>query len=201
MNFQSVVRVTGFAGWMATAAAAPDTSAQSGLKAPEKSLAALIEDLADEKFRVRENASREIWKTGESALPGLQAIAAGKDPEQAYRARDLIRKIQLHITPDTDPAVSSLVERYAKASPNEKVALFDQMHKKRAWRQILKLYASETSPELQSRLVRSVDGVAVIAARECLLDDDPDPGVAWLARNAAAARSMSSLALPSAPCQ
>lgn len=173
MNFQSVVRVTGFAGWMATAAAAPDTSAQSGLKAPEKSLAALIEDLADEKFRVRENASREIWKTGESALPGLQAIAAGKDPEQAYRARDLIRKIQLHITPDTDPAVSSLVERYAKASPNEKVALFDQMHKKRAWRQILKLYASETSPELQSRLVRSVDGVAVIAARECLLDDDP----------------------------
>ncbi len=172
MNFPSVVMVTGFVGWMATAVAAPDKSAQS-LKAPEKSLASLIEDLADQKFQVRENASREIWKTGESALPALQEIAAGKDPEQAYRARDLIRKIQFYITPDTDPAVMSLVERYAKASPNEKVALFDQMHKKRAWRQILKLYASETSPDLQSRLLRSVDGVAVIAARECLLDGDP----------------------------
>ena len=172
MNFQSVVTITGLAGWMTIAAAAPETSSQSGLKAPEKSLAALIEDLSDEKFRVRENASREIWKTGESALPALLEIAAGEDPEQAYRARDLIRKIQLHITPETDPAVMSLVERYAKASPNEKMTLFDQMHKKRAWRQLLKLYASETNPELQSRLLRSVDGVAVIAARECLLDDD-----------------------------
>lgn len=188
MKFQSVVTVTGLAAWITVAAAAPDTSAQSGLKIPEKSLAALVEDLSDEKFQIRENASREIWKTGESALPALQEIAAGKDPEQAYRARDLIRKIQLHITPDTDPAVMSLVERYAKASPNEKVALFDQMHKKRAWRQILKLYAGETNPELQSRLLRSVDGVAVIAARECLLDGD-----------AAAAREFLEMAPADAP--
>lgn len=188
MNFRSVVMVTGFGGWMALAAAAPDIPAPSGLKAPEKSLVALIEDLADQKFRVRENASREIWKAGESALPALQEVAAGKDPEQAYRARELIRKIQLHITPDTDPAVALLVERYAKASPNEKVALFDQMHKKRAWRQILKLYASETNPELQSRLLRSVDGVAVIAARECLLNG-----------NAAAAREFLEMAPADAP--
>ena len=163
--------VTGFAGWVAMAAA-PGTSAQSGLEAPGKSLTALIEDLSDEKFRVRENASREIWAIGETALPALQEIASGNDPERAYRARELIRKIQLYITPDTDPAVMSLVERYAKASMNEKITLFDQLHKKRAWRQILKLYASETQPELQSRLQRSVDGVAVIAARECLLDGD-----------------------------
>lgn len=194
MNFPSVVTVTGFAAWMTIAAAAPETSAQSGLKVPEKSLAALIEDLSDEKFRVRENASREIWKTGESALPALQEIAAGNDPEQAYRARDLLRKIQLHITPETDPAVISLVERYAKASPNEKVTLFDQMHKKRAWRQILKLYASETNPELQSRLLRSVDGVAVIAARECLLDDDAVAAREFLEMAPADARGLLALA-------
>ena len=174
MKFQSVAMVGGLAGWMAIAAASPDTTAQSALKVPGKSLAALIQDLSDEKFRVRENASREIWSIGEPALPALQETAAGKDPEQAYRARELIRKIQLHITPDTDPAVLSLVERYAKASPNEKLTLFDQMHKKRAWRQLLKLYASETNPELQSRLQRSVEGVAVVAARECLLDGDAD---------------------------
>ena len=174
MKFQSVAMVGGLAGWMAIAAAAPDTSAQSGLKASGKSLTALIQDLSDEQFRVREKASLGIWEIGESALPALQEIAAGKDPEKAYRARELIRKIQLHITPATDPAVLALVERYAKASPNEKLALFDQMHKKRAWRQILKLYASETNPGLQSRLQRSVEGVAVVAARECLLDGDAD---------------------------
>ena len=172
MNFQSVVRVTGLSAWAWVAAAAPDTSREAGLMVPEKPLAALIQDLADDKFRVRENASREIWKIGESALDALQETAAGKDPEQAYRAAELIRKIQLHITPDTDPAVIGLVERFAKASPNEKVALFDQMHKRRAWRQILKLYAAETSPEIQIRLLRSVEGVAVVAARERLLVGD-----------------------------
>ena len=147
-------------------------SRNPGSRRREKSLAALIQDLADDKFRVRENASRKIWEIGEPALAALQEAAAGKDPEQAYRARELIRKIQLHITPDTDPAVIALVERYAKATPNEKVGLFDQMHKRRAWRQILKLYAAETNPELQARLMRSVEGVAVVAARERLLAGD-----------------------------
>ena len=174
MNFQSIVTVTGLVGWMTLMAAVPGTSSQSGLKASEKSLAVLIEDLSDEKFGVRENASREIWKTGESALPALLEVAAGKDPEQAYRARDLIRKIQLYLTPETDPAVMSLVERYEKASANEKLTLFDKLYKKRAWRQLLKLYANETNAELQSRLQPSVGVVAVVAARECLLDGDAD---------------------------
>lgn len=172
MKFQCVVMVTGLAAWMATAAAAPEPSAQSAPKATGKSLAELIRDLSNEKFRARENATRELWQIGEPALSALQKIAEEKDPEQSYRARELIRKIQLHITPDTDPEVMSLVERFAKATPNEKVALFEQMHKKRAWLQILKLYASEANPELQNQLQRSVQGVAVIAARECLLKGD-----------------------------
>ena len=105
-------------------------------------------------------------------MGALQETAVGKDPEQAYRARELIRKIQMHLTPDTDPGVMALVERYAKATPNEKIGLFTQMHKKRAWRQILKLYATETNPEVQVRLQRLVDGVAIVAARECLEDGD-----------------------------
>jgi tetratricopeptide (TPR) repeat protein len=172
MKFHSVVTVTVFSASVWMAPAAPDTSAGAGHRIPEKPLSALIQDLADDKFRVRENASREIWKIGEQALKALQETAAGPDPEQAYRANELIRKIQLHITPDTDPAVISLVERYAKASANEKIGLFDQMHKRRAWRQMLKLYASETSPELQSRLERMIEGVAVVAARERILAGD-----------------------------
>ena len=61
-----------------------------------------IRELSDESFRVRETATREIWELGESALPALTEAAASQDPEQSYRARDLLRKIQLHITPETD---------------------------------------------------------------------------------------------------
>ena len=178
MKFQSIVIATGIfaSGWIA--AASPDAGVESTIKAPEKSLEDLIADLSAEKFGVREEASRKIWTIGEPALSMLQEIAVGKDPEQAYRARELVRKIQLQLTPETDPAVVAMVERYAKATANEKIELFGQMYKRRAWRQILKLYAIETNPEVQGRLqqtlrrnvsgVEGVGGVAIIAARECL---------------------------------
>jgi hypothetical protein len=173
MKVHQVVTLAVFSTAVWMAAAAPDTPAEPGSKRHGKPLGELIQDLADNKFRVRENASQEIWKIGEPALEALLEAAAGKDPEQAYRANELIRKIQLHITPDTDPAVIALVERYAKATPNEKIGLFDQMHKRRAWRQMLKLYASETNPDLQSRLERLIEGVAVVAARERIIAGDP----------------------------
>lgn len=183
MKLQSVLMVTGLAAWAWVAVAAPEGSVASAVQVPEKPLGALIQDLSDEKFRTREEASRKIWAIGEPALAALQDAAEGQDPEQAYRARELIRKIELNLTPDTDPAVMELVERYAKANPNEKLGLFAQMYRKRAWRQILKLYASETDPELQARLqqaltrrgtgIEGVGGVAIIAARKSLLDGDP----------------------------
>ena len=172
MKFPSLVIVTVLAVWPWRVSAAPEIPSEKPLQVPSKSLPELIKDLANDNFRVRESASRAIWKIGEPALGALQEIAQGKDPEQAYRANELLRMIQLHITPDTDPAVIALVERYATASANEKVILFDQMNKRRAWRQLLKLFAAETSPEVQSRLVRSIEGVAVVAARERLVLGD-----------------------------
>lgn len=172
MNFRSIVRVTSVSAWVWIAAAAPDMSSEASRQPADQSLETLIGNLSNDKFRNREEASRKLWGMGEAALPELREAAAGKDPERAYRARDLIRKIHLHITPDTDPAVMELVERYEKATENDKIALFDQLHKKKAWRQILKLYASETNTKIQVQLQRSVDGVAVIAAREKLMEGD-----------------------------
>lgn len=158
--------------------AAPGAVAETGLKVPEKSLEILIQELADPQFRTREDASRRIWEMGESALPALQSTATGKDPEQAYRAAELARKIQFYLTPTTDPVVIQLTESWEKASADQKVTLFAKLMEKRAWRQILKLYASETSADLQLRLlqplnsVAGISGVAVVAARERLIAGD-----------------------------
>ena len=152
MNFHGFARIIGLSSTVWLAGAAPEPAVTAELKAPGPSLDALIQDLANEKYRVREEASRKLWEAGEPALAELEAAADGKDPERAYRARELIRKIQLHITPDTDPAVIDLVERYSKASQTEKINLFGQMFRRRAWRQILKLHANERNPEFQARL-------------------------------------------------
>jgi hypothetical protein len=139
---------------------------------PDLKIDALLRGLADESFRVREQSTRELWEMGESALPALRGAVSSADPEQAVRARDLLRKIQLHITPDTDPSVISLVESYSTASPAEKAALLGKMRGKRAWRQMLKLYAAESQPELREKLRPMMSAVAVKAARERLIKGD-----------------------------
>lgn len=135
-------------------------------------LEALIADLANERFTVREAASKQLWERGEIATGPLKEAAAGTDPEAAYRARDILRKLELFITPGTDPAVIRLVERYHQANLAEKANLLNELRDKRAYRQILKLYAVETEPKLRSALQPTVDGLAILAARESLLAGD-----------------------------
>jgi tetratricopeptide (TPR) repeat protein len=155
---------------------------------------ALLRGLADENFRVREQSSRELWELGEAALPALRKATSSDDPEQSVRARDLLRKIQLHITPDTDPSVILLVESYQKASPAEKASLLGKMRGKRAWRQMLKLYAAETDAELRERLSPMMGAVASKAARERLLLGDAQGAREFLEMAPADAANMLALA-------
>lgn len=211
MKFHRVVMLTGCAAWMVSVLTGAETSgssvprpetgpqdpvAASREKAPAKPVVELIRDLADPSFRIREEASRTLWSVGESALSELRKAAAAKDPEQAFRARELIRKIQLFITPGTDPEVIKIVERYEKAGVDEKLDLFSQLQQKRAWRQMLKLYASETNSLLHSRLQGQgfIELVPVIAARECLKRGDAAGAREFLEMAPAEAAGLLSLA-------
>lgn len=169
MTFRNLLLAAGCAPW-AWLAAAPGPAARGDVPEPDKPLESLIHDLSDEHYKVREAATRTIWQIGEAALSKLTAVADGDDPEAAYRARELVRKITLHITPDTDPEVIRLVERYAKASVDEKQELLGSMIRKRAWRQILGLFADEKNPEIHKRFEGGIGAVAVTAARESLLE-------------------------------
>ena len=152
---------------VSTTGAEPDTPATPAVD-QQKNIDALVHDLMDEKFQVREQASKDLWELGDTALPTLREASKSTDPEQAFRARELVRKIQLHLTPGTDPAVLSLVGRYSKATPNEKNVIISSMMEKRAWRQLLKLFASETQEDIRKKLAPMIEGVAVKAARESL---------------------------------
>jgi tetratricopeptide (TPR) repeat protein len=161
---------------------------------PDLKIDALLRGLADENFRVREQSTRGLWELGEAALPALRGASSSADPEQAIRARELLRKIQLHITPDTDPSVILLVESYHKASPAEKAVLLGKMRVKRAWQQMLKLYAAETDAELRERLRPVMGAVATNAARERLLQDDADGARRFLEMAPADAANLLALA-------
>lgn len=129
----------------------------------------LVRELADENFRVREQATRDLWARGSEALRALEEAVESPDPERSIRAREVLRKIQLHITPDTDPEVVDWLERYATATPSQKSALLVKLRGKRAWRQMLKLYAGESDVELREKMQNTMRSVAQQAAREMLL--------------------------------
>jgi Flp pilus assembly protein TadD len=130
--------------------------------------------LSDESYAVREKASRELWAQGEKGLPELRKALEGKDPEAAVRARELIRKIELGILPDSSPKIVGLVMRYDRGGVEEKRGVINDLKRERAFRQILKLYALEKNEETLAMLEESVRGVAVDAARDCLASEPPD---------------------------
>ncbi|MFN6017487.1 MAG: hypothetical protein ACK49N_07905 [Verrucomicrobiota bacterium] len=132
----------------------------------------LIALLADENFKVREEAALDLWKLGVEALPALKSAANDADPEKSTRARDIVRRIELGITPETEPAVIELTDRFVTATLEEKAVILSQLKKRRAWRQMLKIYAMESSDDVRAELEASIDDVALTAAREAIVAGD-----------------------------
>ena len=139
-----------------------------GEKGPDR----LIELLANENFKVREEAALDLWKLGVEALPALNSAANDVDPEKSTRARDIMRRIELGITPETQPAVIELVDRFVTATSEEKAVILSQLKTRRAWRQTLKLYAMESSADVRAELEEAMEGVALMAAREAIVAGD-----------------------------
>lgn len=162
-----------FWAWMAAAglSAAP-------LTAPPEAVAAgaaeAVARLSDDSFAIRQAATRELWKLGEGALPELKRAAEGDDPEAALRARELMRKIELGILPDSSPKIVDLVMRYDRGDLDERRKVMGELRMLRAWRQILKLYALEKDEDTLAMLESQVRGVAIEAARDCLGGETPD---------------------------
>jgi len=173
MNFRLILGFAVLSSMTGLLAAGLPKEEAPKLETAAESLEELIAKLGDESYKVREDATLKLWKAGEAALPELKACAEGGDPEKAHRASELIWKIELSITPETAPSVLKWVEGYPKSQPNEKIKTLNQLVRVKAWRQILKLYASEDAPEVRERFQTTAQRVAILAARECLLEKDP----------------------------
>ncbi len=132
----------------------------------------LSSDLAHPEFATREKATEQLWKMGVSALPKLRELARSVDPEQAVRARELVRKIELGVFPDSDPELLSIITRYPTATASEKSTLIRELQNRRAWRQMLKLYQEETNEAVIKQYLSTMQRIAVFAAREKLSEGD-----------------------------
>ncbi len=125
----------------------------------------LISSLNSEKFSEREAATQALWTRGKVGLSALNEARHSPDPEVSIRARNLLEKLEMEITPDTPEEVIRIIDSYEDSLPRERGQMLRELRDLGAYFQALKLYASEDL-EGRSRLAGSIKGFAVAGARQ-----------------------------------
>ncbi len=154
----------------------------------------LARELNDDVYSVREKATEQLWYHGTSALPRLREMMRSKNPEEAIRARELVRKIEMGLFPDTDPNLLAIVEAYPDALPSEKDRMIRELQNRRAWRQMLKLHQEENNPMVRKQYLDTMQRIAVYAARERLSKGEHDEALELLKLAPNTAQSLLALA-------
>lgn len=107
--------VLGFLG----AASAPHATAEQ--------IARWIKQLGDDRFAVRENASKKLWQAGAAAESVLEKAVHSDDPEVVRRARELLDKFRWGIYPDTPADIVALIRAYQSSDGNARGQVVDKL--------------------------------------------------------------------------
>jgi len=157
----------------------------------EEEIARAIEQLGSETLKVREEASRLLWAAGKSAEPALQKAVKSPDAEVAWRAQEILKKLQYGLYPDTPPEIQKLVERYLEGDGETKRFVLMELsgrggrasivfsaiiisEKDENLRQDALNQAGERITGILSDLLLSKDSAAVEKALELFLDREDD---------------------------
>lgn len=80
----------------------------------------LARELSDPNFRVREAATRELWRFGEKARPALEQVLKDGTPEAVERAEGILAKFDWGITPDTPKDVLAQIHAFRDGKPADR---------------------------------------------------------------------------------
>ncbi|WP_411827378.1 tetratricopeptide repeat protein [Luteolibacter sp. AS25] len=139
----------------------------------------LVKKLSSDSFQERELATKLLWEKGDGALELLEGVADSDDPEAVLRATEILDLLELGLTPESPKEIFALIEKYREGGKDEKLAVFSDLKRRRAYRQLLVLYSKEP-PEIQAEFGNLVRGVAIVGAREAIFQNDSDTAVKLL---------------------
>ncbi|MDE0835181.1 MAG: hypothetical protein OSA84_02385 [Akkermansiaceae bacterium] len=142
----------------------------------------MIRELSSDSFQAREKATRDLWDIGRDALEDLREASRSDDPEMAIRATAVLEKIELRITPETPEVILELIRKYRALPQIQKVNSLNELKRRKAYFQVLKLFSMDGRPE---ELTAAVRGVAIAGARQAIAAEDPDTALEllWMSAN------------------
>ncbi|HEY7428535.1 MAG TPA: hypothetical protein VH682_30170, partial [Gemmataceae bacterium] len=92
-----------------------------------KQIAQWIQQLSDNKFSVRESASKKLWAAGSAAEAALEEAMKSDDAEVVRRARDILDKFKWGIYPDTPADIAALIRAYQSAENNGRLDILEKL--------------------------------------------------------------------------
>jgi len=87
----------------------------------------LIRELGDNSFAVRERATEQLRKMGESAISALKKALDSTDAEVRWRAKDILAELSLGITPDWPPDLADLARKYESLPPHQQTQALNRL--------------------------------------------------------------------------
>lgn len=127
--------------------------------------------LGAESFAQREAAAQELWAQGEDAQENLEAQTRESDPEIAWRARRILRWIDLRVTPETPKEVIALIEDYIQAdSAMEREKIYGALLAAKAYQQLFRLPDHLADEAVSRQLAERVSELAGQVAAELIAE-------------------------------
>lgn len=129
-------------------------------KPTAKQIAQWVKELGDDRFPVRENASKKLWRAGQAAESALEEAVKSEDVEVARRARDLLNKFHWGIFPDTPPDIVALIQAYRSTEGGERATILQKLLEAgpAGLRAALKISRIEKDPNQRRLLAHQVSG-------------------------------------------
>jgi hypothetical protein len=133
----------------------------------EQDLKSLVEQLGASNYQDREEATKTLWKMGQLAVEELRSAAKSSDPEIADRAKELLARIELGITPDTPKELVKTLQKFHDSNEQEKgKMLIELSREEKGWLTIRTLLLKDTNQNLAGIILSQVDLNLVLSLRD-----------------------------------
>jgi predicted Zn-dependent protease len=111
-------------------------------------IARWVEELGDDSFAVREEATKKLRAAGASAEARLEKAAGSRDPEVAKRAKGILADFRWGVYPETPERIVELIRRYQSSTRTEKRAVIQKLFASGAagCRALVKISRAEEDP-------------------------------------------------------
>ena len=148
---------------------------EQGVAGPRPDAAAIqkaLGELGHEEFSVREAASKVLWLAGLQAEKDLRQAAASPDPEVKMRARQILEKFELGLTPDMPPEFEALLVSFRQSEMHGKQEVLRTLIDDKRIKTAMQLARSEREAPVRDALIAAASRHAQRFVPEMLVREE-----------------------------